>query len=293
MSAQPEGMPLVTIVTPSYNQGEFIADAIESVLGQDYPAIEYFVMDGGSTDGTLDVLRGYGDRVRWTSGKDGGQSDAIAKGFAKGTGKYIAWMNSDDRYLPGAISAAVAELEAHPEAALVYGQGDFVDREGRFISRCAHIEPWNHERLQRTVNFILQPATVFRRDAYDAIGGIDASLHYVMDYDLWLRFSARFPVRHIPQVLAQARAYGDTKTETGGLRRMEEMERMVRRDTGHGLPSSYRREMRIALHGAFRDAVRARRPGRAARLAARLVPYEAWAVRWKLAHLRRPRPATA
>ena len=267
--------PLVTIVTPSFNQGEFIADAVDSVLAQDYPAIEYMVVDGGSTDSTLDVLRSYGDRVRWTSGPDSGQSDAIHRGFLAGSGEYIAWLNSDDRYVPGAISAAVAELAIDPTAGLVYGRGEFVDRGGVVIGPCAHVEPWNLPRLIGSVNFVLQPATVFRRDAYMAIGGINTALHYVMDYDLWIRLGSRFPVRFMPRVLAQARVYGETKTETGGLPRMEEMERMIRRNGGRGLPSSYRREMWLALKDELDAAARSRRPARAIRLGARTAPYAA------------------
>jgi len=281
--------PLVTIVTPSYNQGEFIADAIDSVLSQDYPAIEYLVVDGGSTDGTLDVLRRYGDRVRWMSGPDDGQTDAIARGFEAGAGKYLAWLNSDDRYVPGAISRAVADLEAHPDAALAYGYGEFIDREGHFMMRCAHVEPWDRDRLVKRLNLILQPATLFRRDAYVAIGGLDRSLHYVMDYDLWLRLSARYPVRFIPDVIAQARVYGETKTETGGLPRMEEMARMIRSNCGRGLPTTYRREMRIALRYALADAAGKRQPARVVRLAARITPYMIWAAIWKVRHRRRHR----
>ena len=188
---------------------------------------------------------------RWTSGPDKGQTDAIHRGFLAGSGKYIAWLNSDDRYVPGAIGAAVAELEAHPSAALVYGRGEFIERDGTGATPCAHIEPWNLERLVGTLNFVLQPATLFRRDAYLEIGGLDPGLHYVMDYDLWIRLGSKYAVRFLPQVLAQARVYGETKTSTGGLPRMLEMERMVRRNGGHGLPTIYRREMWLALRGAF------------------------------------------
>lgn len=280
--APPAARPLVTIVTPSFNQGEFIADAVDSVLTQDYPEIEYLVVDGGSTDSTLDVLRSYGDRICWTSGPDNGQTDAIHRGFLAGSGQYLAWLNSDDRYVPGAIGAAVAELEAHPSAALVYGRGEFIERDGTGATPCAHIEPWNLERLVGTLNFVLQPATLFRRDAYLEIGGLDPGLHYVMDYDLWIRLGSKYAVRFLPQVLAQARVYGETKTSTGGLPRMLEMERMVRRNGGHGLPTIYRREMWLALRGAFAVAARSRQFARATRLGVRTAPYAAWAATEKL-----------
>jgi glycosyltransferase involved in cell wall biosynthesis len=264
---------LVTIVTPSFNQGEFIADAIESVLGQDYTAIEYIVMDGGSTDGTLAVLQGYGDRIHWTSGPDGGQTDAIHRGFMAGSGQYLAWLNADDRYVPGAISAAIQRLDADPSAALLYGLGEFVDRDGGGAEPCAQVGPWSFERLVGTLNLVLQPATVFRRDAYLAVGGLDRSLHYVMDYDLWIRLGARYPVIFLPRLLAQARVYGETKTSTGGLPRMEEMERMVRRNCGRGLPSAYRRDMWQELKRAFGGAARRHEFRRAAALGLRAAPY--------------------
>ncbi len=280
--------PLVTIVTPSFNQGEFLAHAIDSVLAQDYPAIEYIVVDGGSTDRTIDVLRAYGDRIRWTSGPDGGQSDAIHRGFLAGSGEYLAWLNSDDRYVPGAIGAAVQEMAADPSVALLYGRGEFIDRDGEVTGPCLHVEPWSFERLVGALNLILQPATLFRRDAYLEIGGLDLALHYCMDYDLWIRLGSRYPVRFLPRVLAQARVYGETKTASGGLPRLEEIERMVRRDCGRGLPSTYRREMWVALKQTLAVSMRQHQFTRAARLALRSAPY---AARAALRRFRRSLPA--
>jgi glycosyltransferase involved in cell wall biosynthesis len=267
--------PLVTIVTPSFNQGEFIADAIDSVLDQDYPRIEYRVIDGGSTDSTLEVLRGYGDRISWTSEPDKGQADAIRRGFLAASGEYVAWLNSDDRYAPGAIGAAVAELARDPSAALVYGRAEFIDRAGTVTGPCLQIEPWSLERLIRVTDFVSQPATLFRREAYLAVGGLDPALHYVMDYDLWIRLGSKYPVRFLPRVLAQARVHGGTKTSTGGLARLEEMERMIRRNGGRGLPKHFRPEMSRELRAALAVAVGERRFGRAAQLAVRICQYSA------------------
>ena len=274
--------PLVTIVTPSFNQGEFIANAIDSVLAQDYPQLEYMVIDGGSTDATLDVLRSYKDRIRWSSGPDAGQADAIHRGFLAATGEYLAWLNADDRYAPGAIGAAVQGLAVDPSAALVYGEAEFIDREGVLTGPCEQIEPWNLERLIEVLDFVVQPATVFRRDAYLAVGGLDPTLHYCMDYDLWIRLGSKYPVRFLPELLAQVRVYGQTKTATGGLRRLEEIERMIRRNGGQGLPTGFRPEMWPALRLALVDATKNQQFMRAARLVARTAPYAARAAFRKL-----------
>ena len=231
------------------------------------------------------MLRGYGDRIRWRSGPDGGQSDAIHRGFLAATGKYLAWLNSDDRYVPGAIGAAVDALEADPSAALLYAGGEFIDRDGAVIGPCLQIEPWSLETMLSTVNFVLQPATLFRRDAYLAVGGLDLGLHYCMDYDLWIRLGSAYTVAYMPTVMAQARAYGETKSSTGGLARLEEMERVIRRHGGRGLPKSYRREMYLELRGALAAAVKGRRLRRAARLAARITPYAGGAAMWRLRRL--------
>jgi glycosyltransferase involved in cell wall biosynthesis len=126
-------LPLVSIVTPSLDQAEFIEDAIRSVLDQEYPNIEYLVVDGGSRDGTLEILRQHGDSLRWTSDRDKGQSDAINHGFAATSGEIIAWLNADDRYVPDAVRAAVEAFEQDPSLDLVYGQAAFIDRAGHSL----------------------------------------------------------------------------------------------------------------------------------------------------------------
>lgn len=235
-------LPLVTIVTPSFNQADTLRQTIESVLSQDYPNIQYIVMDGGSTDATCDILRQYEGRLEWISEKDNGQSDAIHKGFCKAKGQIIAWLNSDDIYTPGAIRTAVKSLQTHPHVDLVYGDVDWITRNGKFIAHCVSTEQFNRHRLLHYSNFICQPTTFFRRNAYEAIGGLNADLHFVMDYDLWLKLTAHKPAVYIQQRLAQVRCYEETKTSQGGTKRMVEMQDMIRSHQGNGLPAFYRLE---------------------------------------------------
>jgi glycosyltransferase involved in cell wall biosynthesis len=265
--------PTVSIVTPSFNQGRFLAAAIESVLAQDYPAIEYHVVDAGSTDETLEVLRAYGDRIRWISEPDAGQADGIDKGIRSTTGEIVAWLNADDLYLPGAVMKAVAALEQDTHAAGVYGNAEFVDVEGRAIGPCAQVEPFDLERLINILDFIVQPATFFRRTAYEAAGGLDRSLHYCMDYDLWIRLGRGAPLRYIEQTLAQVRLHPETKTAIGGLPRLLEIERMVRRYGRPALPDGFQREMLYSSANALEAAIRAGQWADVVRLGLTLLRY--------------------
>jgi glycosyltransferase involved in cell wall biosynthesis len=219
----------LSIVTPSYNTGRHLKAAIRSVLEQEWPAIDYRVMDGGSTDSTLDVLRGFGDRLRWISEKDAGQSDAINKGFARSSGEVLAWLNADDVYATGAVRTAMEFLQAHPEVALVYGNADYIDACGKTIAPCAHIEPFNYHRLLHYSDYIVQPAAFFRRSAFEAVGGLDASLNWTMDYDLWLKIARQFKVAYIPQLLAHYRWLDNNKTATGGFARLNEISEVIQR----------------------------------------------------------------
>jgi glycosyltransferase involved in cell wall biosynthesis len=204
--------PVVTIVTPSFNSGRFIEATIRSVLEQDYPAIEYLVMDGSSTDGTLDVLRRYGDRLRWRSGRDGGQSAAINAGWRAGRGEVLAWLNADDTYLPGAVGSAVAYLQAYPAAAAVYGDCDITDEHGRAL-RPYHTGPFDLVTMVRKAqNPVPQPAVFMRRAALEAAGYLDERLHMAMDLELWLRLGLRYEVGYLPHRLATLREHPETKT---------------------------------------------------------------------------------
>jgi glycosyltransferase involved in cell wall biosynthesis len=201
--------PLVSIVTPSLNQGRYLEVAIRSVLEQEYPAIEHIVVDGGSTDDTLDVLRRY-EHLNWVSEPDRGQADALTKGFALAHGTIFGWLNSDDVYLPGAIETAVAAF-AGPSVGLVYGGWHKLDDEGR-LSDAVPALPFDLGELRDGRNLIAQPAAFFTRAAYEAVGGVDTRYRYAMDYDLWLRIAARFAVTRVETPLAGFRFHRASKT---------------------------------------------------------------------------------
>jgi glycosyltransferase involved in cell wall biosynthesis len=208
--------PLVSIVTPSLDQGRYLEATIESVDAQDYPRIEHIVVDGGSTDGTLDLLQRY-NRVRWISESDRGQGHALNKGFALAKGEILGWINADDVYVPGAISAAVEALRT-TGSALVHGGWSQIDEAGNLLREVAPI-PFDY-RLQLEVrNGVSQPGSLFTRVAYEAVGGIDERYRYAMDYELWLKIGARFEVCHVDRVLAAYRIHHESKTvaETEGF----------------------------------------------------------------------------
>ena len=201
---------MVSIVTPSFNQGRFIQETIESVLSQDYSPVEYLVIDGGSTDETLDILKQYGSRFYWVSEKDRGQSNAINKGWNRARGEILAWLNSDDIYLPGAISKAVGFLQDHPEFGAVYGEGYHIREDGKIIERYP-TEPFNQQRLVETC-YICQPTVFIRKGVLQKIGFLDEGLRYSMDYDLWFRIARQHDFGYLPEYLACTRFYGETKT---------------------------------------------------------------------------------
>ncbi len=248
-------MPEISIVTPSLNQGEFIEATIRSVLDQGVD-VEYLVADGGSTDGTLDVLRRYDGRLRWHSGPDAGQSDAVNKAIAATGGEIVGWLNADDLYAPGAIAAAADALRSRPELGMVYGGAEWVSAAGDPLGEFVSVEPFDLRRLLRVGNYIVQPTVFFRRAAFEAVGGLDAALHYVMDYDLWIRLGGSYPVAMLDETVARVRVHPATKTTTGGEPRWAEMEAMIRGHGGPGLPAYNRLE---------RAASRATRAGQALR----------------------------
>lgn len=234
MSSSQESFPTVTVVTPSFNQGRFIRETIDSVLSQDYPAIEYIVMDGGSTDETVSILESYGDRLSWQSEPDHGQSHAINKGWKRATGEILAWLNSDDTYLPGAISKVVAYLQSHPEIDLVYGDSFHISEDGQALGQFPS-EPFAKDRLKETC-FIAQPATFVRRSVIEQVGFIRESLRYCMDYDLWIRISEQYRLQYVPIPVASIRLHKDCKTVKDRAETYAETVRMLQSNYGYAAP---------------------------------------------------------
>jgi glycosyltransferase involved in cell wall biosynthesis len=203
-------MTLVSVVTPSFNQAAYIRQTITSVLEQQGVPIEYLVVDGGSTDGSLEIIREYEARLAWwVSEPDAGQSDAINKGMRHAQGDIVAWLNSDDYYLPGAVEAACSLLERDPSAVLVYGDVKSVDKGGETINmqRFAQVD------LGKLLCFeiIGQPAVFMRRDAYLEAGGLDTSLHVLLDHQLWIKMAKAGRLLHADQAWAASRYHRAAK----------------------------------------------------------------------------------
>jgi hypothetical protein len=227
-----EMSPLVSVVTPSLNQARYLEAAIASVLGQDYPHVEYIVVDGGSTDGSREILASFGSRLRFISEKDSGQAEALNKGFHAARGSILGWLNADDVYAPGAIAKVVEAFRSRPSVHLVYGGGSILDQDGNVVGPFEEIEPFSLWRLLHVLDYVLQPAAFFRRDAAFAAGLLDEGLHWALDWDLWIRLAARGEVLHLGEPLASSRVHARTKTSTGGWPRIRELGRLAERHTG-------------------------------------------------------------
>jgi glycosyltransferase involved in cell wall biosynthesis len=203
-------MTLVSIITPSFNQSSYLEQTLLSVLGQDYPHIEYIVVDGGSTDASVGIIKKYEEKLAyWASEKDNGQADAINKGFARATGGIVAWLNSDDYYLPGTIRAAVNVLEEHPEIVLVYGNMLAVDEQGTTFNRLNYRQLTLDDLL--CFQIIGQPAVFFRRSILERTGGLDPTFHFLLDHHLWIRLAQHGRILHADQVWAAARYHPEAK----------------------------------------------------------------------------------
>jgi glycosyltransferase involved in cell wall biosynthesis len=230
MSAAP--LPSVGVITPSFRQAGYIGEMIESVRAQEYPALEHWIIDAQSNDGTAEVVAGYRDCpwLHWVSEPDRGQSDAINKGMRLAGSEIVGWLNADDLYFPGALQAVGETFRDHPEAAAVYGGGVKMDVVGQVIKEVtAH--PYERRSLQNRF-YVLQPSLFFRRSLFLEVGGLNEDSHYAMDWELMLRFPPETRIVVIPQMLSKLRCYPNTKTETGGWKRMREIAEIGRKYNG-------------------------------------------------------------
>ena len=203
-------LPLVSVVTPSFNQARYLEQTLRSVLEQEHPRIEYIVVDGASQDGSVDIIRNHeGKLAYWVSEKDSGQAEAINKGLARANGEIVAWLNSDDYYLPGAVSSAVKAFELNPDAALVYGDMLAVDENGR----TTNLMKYGQFSLPDLLCFqiIGQPSVFFRRDALEKAGLLDTTFHFLLDHHLWIRIAQQGRIMHVPQVWSAARYHAEAK----------------------------------------------------------------------------------
>lgn len=218
--------PRVSIVTPSYNQAAYLEATIRSVLGQDYPALEYLLVDGGSGDGSLEIIRKYAPHFAWwVTEKDQGQADAINKGLRKTTGEIIAWLNSDDLYLPGTLQKVVAFFEEHPQVGMLYGDLQAIDSQGTRINLLRYPSYTLPDLM--TFHIIGQPAVFFRRRVMEQAGLLDLSYHYLLDHQLWVRMAGKTTIVHIPATLAAARYHTGAKNLTAAGKFGEEAYRMA------------------------------------------------------------------
>ena len=220
----------ITVVTPSYNQGKYIRRTIDSVLTQGIEDLEYIVMDGGSTDETVDILKSYGDQIIWKSEKDKGQTDAVNKGIRMAQGEIIGWLNSDDIYYPGAIAKVLEVFEKHPEINVVYGNANHIREDDSFIEEY-YTEDFDYERL-KDICFICQPSLFFRKSVVDKYGYLDDKLQYCMDYDYWLRLGKGETFYRLNELIAGSRLYDDNKTLGARRKVHEEMLTMQEKNLG-------------------------------------------------------------
>ena len=232
----PSPAPRMSIVTPSFSQGEFIERTIYSVLSQGYPALEYHVQDGGSDDGTLDILRRYEDGLAgWASESDSGQGDALNRGFARTHGEIMAYLNSDDLLLPGSLAYVASYLRSHPDVDAVYGHRILIDEQDRKVG--VWVVPPHDDDVLGVADFVPQESLFWRRRAWDRAGGrMDDSFQYALDWDLLLRLrDSGARIERLPRFLGAFRIHDEQKTQAGGRARDAEADRLRRRTHGRSM----------------------------------------------------------
>jgi glycosyltransferase involved in cell wall biosynthesis len=220
--------PLVTLVTPSHNQARFLEETIVSVLEQDYPAIEYFVIDDGSTDDSVAIIERYADRLTWwTRQENAGQVATLNRGFARAGGAYLGWINSDDTLRPHAVSRVVEALEASPRALLAYGGVDYTDAASRVLEYRPPVVLPVEGMVRSWTHVVTQQGSLFRREAYERFGPLDESRYYVFDAEFFLRLALAGELVAIDEPLATYRFHDESHSVSGPARRARDYARLV------------------------------------------------------------------
>jgi glycosyltransferase involved in cell wall biosynthesis len=254
----PDGRPWprMSIVTPSLNQGQYIEETIRSVLLQGYPNLEYVIIDGGSTDDTIEIIKKYEKWLtHWVSEPDEGQSAAINKGFERSTGVIGAWINSDDLYETQALENVAGAFLGHENLAILYGDCTNIDATGNTFS-ISRSRSYERDRLIRYwPNYIAQPTAFFRLTAFKSLGGLDSSLRFAMDYDLWIRLGTKGSGLYLPLPIARFRVHHDSKTNRGPSAYWAEMRRVSRRHGGNFFSPMFLKYMRDRFY-LFRQRVK-------------------------------------
>jgi glycosyltransferase involved in cell wall biosynthesis len=247
-----DSKPLISIITPSYNQAGFLEACIQSVLTQDYTHIEYLIVDGGSQDGSVEIIRRYQDRITWwVSEKDKGQADAFNKGLNKATGKYIGWLNSDDLYMDNAVAQAIDFLEANPELAFVFGNVQSIDENGN-ITNIMRYSDWQLPDLMR-FKMIGQPAVFMRADLVKKVGGLDTGYHFLLDHQLWLKLAQEAPIRHVDRIWAAGRFHSQAKNIAHAEKFGQDAYNLVAwMENNPDLRNAFREDSKKILAGAHR-----------------------------------------
>lgn len=222
--------PLVSVVTPTYNQAAFLRETIESVLSQDYPHIEHIVIDDGSTDETPQILAEYSGRIQWESQTNMGQTPTINKGWAQSKGDIITWLNSDDTFLPSAVSKGVEYLNSHPDVGIVFGDTLFTEGDGTPIEESKRLKGFDFKKfVVKCENLIPQPSAFIRRSVLENTGPLDPSYYYFMDWDFWLRAGIRNRIDYFPELLSTYRLHQESKTVAQAAKAAPELEYMYRK----------------------------------------------------------------
>ena len=227
-----DARPLVTIVTPSFNQAAYLEETIQSVLAQEYRDIQYILIDGGSMDGSLKVIKKYASRLDyWVSEKDSGQTDALNKGLALTKGKYCGWINADDRLKPNAVAEAVEYLEKNSHVGMVYGDADFIDAKGSVLGKFAARQT-DYAKLLKGYVHIPQQSAFWRASLWWQVGPLNPDVTFAMDYDLWVRLAKLSKLKYLPKLWAEFRLHQESKTLRNDMRAWEDMLKVHKREGG-------------------------------------------------------------